>query len=173
LNTILTILFFIAFSVKIPETILVRITGLGVCVPDMQYVTKEIPFKDYVKGVLPSEWYSSWGEESLKAGAVAAKMYGWATYERLGYVWDCNYHQVYKPWYRTEAADKAVDDTWDWILVNQNGIVKTYYDDYPAACRSRGHECMSQWWTFEMGQAGYSWVWMLTQSYQGILVNPQ
>ena len=34
---------------------------------------KDVEFYDYCKGVLPNEWYSTWNEESLKAGAQAVK----------------------------------------------------------------------------------------------------
>ena len=34
-------------------------------------------FENYVENVLPNEWYPSWNAESLKAGAMAAKMYAW------------------------------------------------------------------------------------------------
>ena len=165
------IILYLALSLlnPIPETIEVRITGQGVCTPHMTYHTETVDFKEYVKGVLPSEWYSTWDEDALKAGAVAVKMFGWATYESKGYVWDCNWDQVYKPWLRFDSTDKAVDDTWDWILINEKGIVTTYYDDYPDACRSRGHECMSQWWTSTQDN---SWMWMLNESYDGWLVSP-
>ena len=152
---------------------MVRITGLGHCTPEMEYTTVEVPFKDYVKGVLPSEWGANWPEESLKAGAIAVKMYGWASYESKGYVWDCNYDQVYRPWYTTAATDKAVDDTWGWILVDKDGIVKTYYDDWPAACNSRtDHNCMSQWITLEKAENGATWASMIRDSYNGILIWP-
>lgn len=62
---------------------------------------KEITFyassgtNDYVQNVLPNEWYCSWPAESLKAGAMAIKMYGW-------------YHTIY-PKYPSSKAD--VDNT--------------------------------------------------------------
>jgi len=37
----------------------------------------QVDFSGYVKDVLPNEWYTSWSSESLKAGAMAVKMYGW------------------------------------------------------------------------------------------------
>lgn len=49
----------------------------------------------YVKDVLPNEWIDSWPIESLKAGAMAVKMYGW-------------YHVLY-PKYPAAGAD--VDNT--------------------------------------------------------------
>lgn len=36
-----------------------------------------LPFTDYCEDVLPNEWFPSWDPESLKAGAMAIKMFGW------------------------------------------------------------------------------------------------
>lgn len=38
---------------------------------------KQVGFDDYVLNSLPNEWVPSWEEESLKAGAVAVKMFAW------------------------------------------------------------------------------------------------
>ena len=173
LNTFLSILLFIAFSVKMPDTITVRITGVRTCEAPVQYRTTEIPFKEYVKGVLPNEWYPSWPEESLKAGAVAVKMYAWSMYEAKGYVWDCTWSQVYDPTRRTEQTDKAVDDTWNWILVNKDGIVRTYYNAYIGGCYIQEEEnCMSQWNSKIEAEYGKKWYEIILSYYEGILVSP-
>lgn len=36
-----------------------------------------VPFEEYCKDVLPNEWMPSWSPESLKAGAMAVKMFAW------------------------------------------------------------------------------------------------
>ena len=36
-----------------------------------------IPLEEYVRGVVPHEWIASWHEESLRAGAIAARSYAW------------------------------------------------------------------------------------------------
>ncbi len=48
----------------------------------------EIPFEDYVRGVLPHEWISSWEPESLKAGAVVIRTYA-AWWVNRGGKYDC------------------------------------------------------------------------------------
>ena len=168
----------VLFLLVMPATIDVRVTGLAVCEPEMKYQTQTIDFKEYVKGTLPNEWHPTWHEESLKAGALAVKMYAWSMYESQGYVWDCNWNQVYDPAKRTAMTDKAVDDTWDWTLLeygnpysNKAEIVRTYYDDYPAACYSRGHECMSQWQTQTDAVIGHKWQNIVMKNYEGELVN--
>ena len=128
----------------VPQTIQVRVTGLRECRPVMSYHTETVILKEYVKGVLPNEWLPNWDQEALRAGAVAVKQFGVVDYLESGYVWDCNWDQVYDPSRRTAQTDQAVDDTWDiWLLNSNYKPIKTYYDDYPAACLSRGHECMS------------------------------
>lgn len=36
-----------------------------------------VPFLEYCEDVLPNEWFPSWKPESLKAGAMAIKMFTW------------------------------------------------------------------------------------------------
>ncbi|GMA62238.1 hypothetical protein NZD89_21075 [Alicyclobacillus fastidiosus] len=38
---------------------------------------QSIPFYEYCEDVLPNEWMPSWNSESLKAGAMAIKMFAW------------------------------------------------------------------------------------------------
>jgi len=52
-----------------PSTIRVRRVSLG--------RTDTVSFLPYVKDVLPNEWGPSWNYESLKAGAMACKTFGW------------------------------------------------------------------------------------------------
>jgi len=138
----------ILILIFIPQTIEVRVTGLGICEPNMKYKTETVDLKEYVKGVLPNEWIRTWHSESLKAGAVVVKSYAVSMYLGQGFVWDCNWNQVYNPDKRTPETDKAVDDTWNVWLWN-DGITRAYYDDYRSVCAARGHECMSQFGSLE------------------------
>lgn len=38
---------------------------------------QSVPFAQYCEDVLPNEWFPSWRPESLKAGAMAVKMFSW------------------------------------------------------------------------------------------------
>ena len=91
----------------IPQTVTVRVTGQHQCTPDMTYHTEVMDFKEYVKGVLPAEWGRDWDEDSLRAGAVAVKMFAWRHMLGKGYVWDCNCY--------SQRAMKA-DHTMVWGL---------------------------------------------------------
>jgi len=135
----------------------------------MTYHTEVVPLDDYVKGVLPNEWLRHWEPEALKAGAIAVKQFAVTTYNRKGYLWDCNYDQVYNPSKRTPETDKAVDDTWNIWLLN-NGIVPTFYDDYPDACASRGYECMSQYESQRLARQGYLLRFIILKNYKGTLI---
>jgi len=157
----------------LPETILVRVTGLGACTWEAPYKVVEMDFKEYVKGVLPAEWGNNWHPESLKAGAVAVKMYAWSLIEAGGKwhdadVYDCNFDQVYKPEWRTEATDRAVDETWNDVLVSKNPgkLIRTYYDNWYGTCLSRGEpNCMGQWNTKKRAEEGQTYDEMLYTYY--------
>ena len=151
----------------IPQMVEVRVTGLRYCEPEMSYHVEQIPLDEYVKGVLPNEWGLNWHMDSLYAGAVAVKQYAVAQMNGKGYVWDCNYDQVYRPSWRTERTDQAVDDTWDWWIWD-DGLSQTYYDSWQYGCLSRHQytNCLSQWSTF---YSHGTWRSML-DVYQGELI---
>ncbi|MBI5653631.1 MAG: SpoIID/LytB domain-containing protein [Chloroflexi bacterium] len=117
-------------------------------------VIDEVDFYSYVINVLPNEWYGSWHAEALRAGAIAAKMYGWyrvyiAKYPGQGYdARDDTWDQVYKPNSAYPTTTAAVD------FVNSVGIARadsaifeTQYHGgaYDASGQSSGR--VSQWGT--------------------------
>lgn len=122
----------------------------------MRYHVETIPLDEYVKGVLPNEWGHDWDSASLQAGAVAVKQFAVSMQYRVGYVWDCNWSQVYDPSRRTDKTDKAVDDSWDYWIWDE-GLITTYYDNYPQACLSRNqtYNCMSQWVSLRQANEGW------------------
>lgn len=71
--------------------------------------TASVPFYDYCIDVLPNEWYASWyttAPAAVKAGALAAKMYGW-------------YHVYHPKWnYSPYYADVKDGDTDQVYVVN-------------------------------------------------------
>ena len=147
-----------------------RVTGLTYCDPGMTYRVQVMDFKEYVKGVLPNEWYPKWHDESLKAGAIAVKMFAWSMSETRGYVWDCTWSQVYDSSKRTPRTDAAVDYTWDWVFVD-DGIVKTYYNANKYGCYDRGDNCMSQVGSQALALQGHNWGSILNEYYTGTLTN--
>jgi hypothetical protein len=77
---------------------------------------------DYVQNVLPNEWACLWPAESLKAGAMAVKMYGW-------------FHTM-NPSYPVAGAD--VDDT----TGDQLYVPNSANTDCTSALRSLDHQGM-------------------------------
>lgn len=167
-----------ATELVVPETITIRFTGQDRCYTGIPYRIVEMDFKEYVKGVLPAEWGNNWHEESLKAGAMAVKMYAWSIIEAGGKwsdadVYDCNWDQVYKPSWRTDATDQAVEDTWNLALVHKNpgDLIRTYYDNWYSTCLSRGEtSCLGQWNSKYRAEEGMTFDKILTMYYENSMV---
>ncbi len=155
---------------QIPQTIRVRVTGRPeVCDLSAPYVVKVIPFKDYVKRVLPSEWEGGWPVESYRAGAIAVKMYAWYWIERGGKwpdadVYDSICDQVYNPRKTWRATDQAVEDTWNWALTRNGQIFETRHKQSDAFGCSAPF-CMEQLLTRDLARAGYTWDDILRETY--------
>jgi hypothetical protein len=101
-------------------------------------VVEAVDFETYVKVVMPAEWPPAWPIESMRAGAVAIKQYGW--YYTMHYrgltgtggcadVYDNNNDQVYSPETRTPAAGhiQAVETTWAESLIKNGAFLFTGY----------------------------------------------
>ena len=184
---------------EIPQTITVRVTGQSECHADIWYKIEEIELKEYVKHVLAAEWGHDWSEESLKAGAIAVKQYAIRSVIDAGpfietqvlwkgewqdgrileggkwldaHVYDCNWDQVYNPALDFETVNNAVEETWNWYLVDEEGdFVKPYYNAWMGGCEEQGAEnCMSQWGTKQDAENGMSWDEIVHKYYAGQLV---
>ena len=129
-----------------------------------------IDLKEYVKGVLPNEWYPTWNEEALKAGAVAVRNYALSKVQS-GVLWDCHWSQVYDPSKRTEATDKAVDAVWDYVIMDGQNIVRTYYNADMAGCSMQGDNCMGQFESQADALEGMTFDEILLKYYSGKLIN--
>ncbi|HEX7066824.1 MAG TPA: SpoIID/LytB domain-containing protein, partial [Candidatus Limnocylindria bacterium] len=119
-----------------------------------------VDFRAYVKNVLSREWISSWTTESLRAGALAVKHYGWyQVVHWRGYVtpggecfdvFDTTRDQHYdpsRPTYATMAA--AVDATWGTLALKNGRLFATYYN-----AGSSGEACGANangWQMFQWG----------------------
>ena len=162
-----------------PTTIRVRRVSLG--------RTDVVDFKTYVKHVLPSEWIPSWHSESLKAGALPVKLYGWywtiyAKYPGSGYdVKDTTSDQVYNPNVSYASTNAAVDATWGYKLTRNNNIFQAQYcaGSYNSS-RTTG-QCsqnhgwtvgnyMTQWGSKWYADNGRTWQYMMTFYYDNAVV---
>lgn len=99
------------------------------CHPDA--VVIELPREEYVKGVIPHEWFPSWHPEALRAGAIAARTYAvrWA---QRGGRWDCadvddgTVTQVYRD-DRSDTTNAAVDATAGQVVARDGAVISTEY----------------------------------------------
>ena len=96
----------------------------------------------------------------------------WAQ-DRVGDVYDCNWDQVVKHEWRTEKSDKAVDDTWEYLLIyeipwsGQMFNVPTYHKAWEFGCMigNRPGECISQWDSLHHAKEGIDWKNILLSHY--------
>jgi hypothetical protein len=124
-------------------------------------------FRFYVAHVLPKEWIPSWDADSLGAGAIAVKSYGWyraqpghARTSGSGCVdiYSTTSDQVFDPNYSNAATEQAVNATLGSVLHRSGVIFMTQY--YAGAS---GDPCqttdgrMDQWATQTCALAGKLW----------------
>ncbi|MEO8284891.1 MAG: SpoIID/LytB domain-containing protein [Chloroflexota bacterium] len=160
-----------------PAQIRVYRTGTG--------AVEVVPFKDYVKHVLPSEWIPTWAPGSLRAGAMAVKEYAWywislgGKQTTLGAdVKDNTEDQVYDPNVSYASTDAAVDATWqysmtlDGALIQANYCAGSYAADPTGDCPWGGLRYMTQWGSAFYADQGRSWSWILKFYYSGIVISP-
>jgi len=180
-----------------PEYITVRVTGHKKCEKGLLYTVTEVPFKEYVKSVIMSEFgYQHWtygangervalvphSEETLKAAAMVIKNYAlyqyenggkWGGYE-YGIVYDCDWDMVYNPNLTNPKTDKAVEDTWDYVVFDGKGEVKqTNFLALPVTCDwyFGVGQCLGAWQyggIFQQGDRGWTMEEMLYDAYHDI-----
>jgi Stage II sporulation protein/Peptidase inhibitor family I36 len=157
---------------RLPTTILVYRKSLN--------RVDRVEFKTYIKNVLPNEWPSYWPRESLRAGAIAVKNFGWywalrsASKTPSGQCYDVSDHtasQVYRPGSATAATNAAVDATWGTRMTRGGNVFKAQYCSTTTAC---GHwvtgDWMSQTGSRDKAKAGWSSSRILKHYYRGIVL---
>ncbi len=99
-------------------------------------VSQQYDFVFYATHVLPDEWISSWDADSLGAGAVAVKTYGYyRTMDHHAYsggpgcadLVDSSQDQVFDPTWSTSATDQAVYATLGSILWKDSTLFLSHY----------------------------------------------
>lgn len=143
-------------------------------------------FTDYVKGVLPHEWISSWEDESLRTGAVAIRTYA-AWWVNAGGKYDCadicdtTSCQVYED-STLPVTNAAVDGTEGEYAVMGDSLIFAQYsaengdptadgvdDPYCAGEAVFGHgHGVCQWGTQRWANyGGKDHFWMIEHYYPG------
>lgn len=136
-----------------------------------------VPFKDYVKNVLPNEWIPSWRPASLQAGAMAVKEFGWYWTNHSGNrrfngqcfdVSDNTSSQVYQPGSALANTSAAVEATWDTRMTRSGKIVEAHYCSRAGACGAwTTGDWLSQYGSQSQAAAGSSYAAILASSYAG------
>ena len=165
-------------NLPLPGFIRVRVTGYPYCDTTRPYTVQVIDFKQYAKHVLPNEWVNSWPHESLRAGAMAVKMYAWS-YIAIGGKWpdadvyDSTCDQVYNPAVAYTSTNNAVDFTWNFrLLRSDNNLFRTFYRAYLSQCqRRRLGTCMGQWETRDDAYDLLTWDEILRKYYYNSWIN--
>ncbi|MCY0876831.1 MAG: SpoIID/LytB domain-containing protein [Firmicutes bacterium] len=138
-----------------PAVIRVAIRSYNNPVGPILYV-QTLGFQEYCEDVLPNEWFPTWNTESLKAGAIAVKMYAW--YHTLhpvttdGFTYDVDNttnFQQFKYLSGHPTTDQAIQETWNTLFVPPSGEIKEL--DYRAGFPNRENSAflesgvMAQW----------------------------
>lgn len=138
-----------------------------------------IDFRDYAKSVLPQEWPALWPADSLRAGAMAVKMYAWWKINlglRTNYgvqfdVWGDTCDQYYNPARRFASTDQAVDETWNYLMRLNGQVSRIHYTASDTVCQNAGlSPCMSQNGSRDMANAGATWQQILAYYYPGFTI---
>ncbi|MFC5754533.1 SpoIID/LytB domain-containing protein, partial [Actinomadura rugatobispora] len=158
---------------KPPTTILVYRVSLN--------RVERVPFESYVKDVLPNEWVPSWPRESLRAGAMAVKSYGWhwalhstrkTSSGQCFDVYDNTSSQVYRPGSATASTNAAVDATWGTRMTRDGKILQAHYCATTTACGGWvTGDWMSQYGSRDKANAGSSHSSILKSYYSGIVLS--
>lgn len=149
-------------STPIPSTIRVKRASLG--------TIQTVNFYTYTINVLPNEWTASADPlESLRAGAMCVKMYGWyrcyvPKYSGQGFdVYDNQSDQVYVPGSAYSRSTQAVDYVAGTGICNSSfAIFETQYDAYSHAQYSGK---VSQTGANSLANQGYNYNQILSYYY--------
>ncbi len=149
-----------------------------------QSVVEVVPFRDYLKHVLPLEWAPTWGANALKAGAMAAKTYAWYWVNKGGKqtllaadLKDNDEDQVYDPNVSYASTDAAVDSTFDYVMSLNGSLFQSQYCagsymPYPDSDCPWGGPYMTQWGSSYHADHKRSWGWILGFYYPGVVITP-
>ncbi|TLS38487.1 SpoIID/LytB domain-containing protein [Pseudalkalibacillus caeni] len=89
-------------------------------------INRDIPFEDYLKGVVPNEMPASWSLEALKAQTVAARTYSFDDIGKV--VKDDQSYQVYSgfgSWH--SKTNQAVNETTGKVLRYNGKLIGAFY----------------------------------------------
>ncbi|MCF8564808.1 hypothetical protein LLE49_08705 [Alicyclobacillus tolerans] len=137
-----------------------------------------VGFQEYCSDVLPNEWMPGWPVESLKAGAVAIKMFAW--YHTLhpvtidGFTFDVDNttnFQEFKYMTGTPATNAVIREMWPYAFTTPNGDINQldYRAGFPLSANwfFGGSQMMSQWGSQYLATQGWTYLRILNFYYPG------
>lgn len=134
---------------------------------------ENVDYYSYVKNVLPNEWYTSWSTESLKAGAMAVKMYGW--YHTYHPKWssleadvkDTSVDQCYVPGTENDDGTAAINALNGIGLENSAGMIfeTQYYAGTRDSYGTQNGGKISQWGSKKLAEDGYGYLYICRYYY--------
>ena len=101
---------------------------------------KTLDLEEYLRGVVPSECYTTWSQNTLKAQAVAARSYAIALMKRASGSYDVEDNTSYQSFNiknKVASTTQAVDATAGEVLTYNNAVAETVYS------ASNGGRCRS------------------------------
>ncbi|MFX3617814.1 MAG: SpoIID/LytB domain-containing protein [Sporolactobacillus sp.] len=108
-----------------PSTIRVYLRSKG--------VVENHKFDTYLRDVLPNEWVASWDSDSLKAGAVSVRSFGWyyrnyPKYDSIGAdVDDTTACQIFKDGSHMSSTDSAISATQGEAIIYGSKEIPGYF----------------------------------------------
>ncbi|WP_246943424.1 SpoIID/LytB domain-containing protein [Bacillus pinisoli] len=85
----------------------------------------QLPLEDYLKGVVPYEVFPSWGIETLKAQALAARTY--AVSHMNAEMDDTIQYQVYAGYDWSPSTTRAVEETKGEVITYKGKLIDAFY----------------------------------------------
>ncbi|NBI28584.1 SpoIID/LytB domain-containing protein [Chengkuizengella marina] len=155
-----------------PKTIKVSIYDLSSTKAEISGTYKKtvtVNFETYVKDVLPNEWRADWGnsasgKNSLRAGALAVKTFGWFHVvdwkkdpDRGAHVTNGTKSQVYIAGSRKTNTNAAVDYVDEMVIGKRDSFAGKLYETGYRANASDNGTLMSQYGSYDMALDGYSY----------------
>ena len=151
-----------------PSTISVKLNRTG-----NNAIVRE-GFEKYIKNTLPNEWYASWDNAALRAGAYCVKMVGW--YRTLRPVSSAGGYDVtqgtqnYIPETAVTATSNAVNYIKGYGMADS--VNKLFYPEYAAGTKgSAGTQSggqLKQWGSqYLASEKGYTYKQILNYYYKG------
>jgi stage II sporulation protein D len=96
-------------------------------IEEKEYIrpVNQLPLEDYLKGVVPFEVFPTWGIETLKAQALAARTYAVSHQQEI--IDDTIHYQVYGGYDWKPNTTRAVEETIGEVITFHQSLIEAFY----------------------------------------------